>query len=81
MDVARAALDGDVAALDEVVARFYGGDSGEVRRRERRARARVDARGTPSARSERGGRREASMEGDGRRTRRRRRARGVDSMR
>ena len=35
MDVARAALDGDVAALDEVVARFYGGDSGEVRRIER----------------------------------------------
>ena len=35
MDVARAVLDGDVAALDEVVEQFYGGDSGKVRRIER----------------------------------------------
>ena len=80
MDVGRAALDGDVAALDEVVARFYGGDSGEVRRRERRARARRRAGNAERAIGARGGR-EASMEGDGRRARRRRRARGVDSMR
>ena len=53
MDVARAVLDGDVAALDEVVEQFYGGDSGKVRRIERAnerigtERARKRARDAP----------------------------------
>ena len=53
MDVARAVLDGDVAALDEVVEQFYGGDSGKVRRIERvnerigTERARERARDAP----------------------------------
>ena len=87
MDVARAVLDGDVAALDEVVEQFYGGDSGKVRRIERSERTNRDGKGAGegAGRAETGSKARAndgtSMDGARTREGARRDERGGESMR